>query len=223
MSLKLEGGLEARVRAFSAQVGPYVEIFLERVYERHPGFVSRPGDIVLDVGANVGFFTLRQAQKVGPTGKVFAFEPNPSAYELLVENINHNGFTWVSAINAAMSDRGGQTATFWVSQRQTSTGSLFRDHGRTGESSITSRTIKLDDFVARENLDRIDLLKMDTEGAEALIIEGGLQRAVPITRRIVMESHNTRQPVEELLRPFGFSMVHWEPDAHVAYFARERT
>ena len=78
----------------------------------------------------------------------------------------------------------------------------------------------LDAFVEAHGIERIDILKLDTEGAEADIVKGGLQRALPITRRVVMESHNTRYQVRDLLAPLQFQLALDDRSSHVVYFER---
>ena len=78
----------------------------EMEYERLGDFVS-PGDCVLDVGANVGHYTLRLSELVGAEGRVFAFEPIPETFELLTANCTRCPFPNVTLLNVAASDRSG--------------------------------------------------------------------------------------------------------------------
>jgi FkbM family methyltransferase len=221
ITLRLAKGLKMKVRTFSSQIGPYIEIYLDRVYERIPQFASAPGQTVLDIGANVGFYTVRQAAAVGPTGRVFSFEPNPSSYRRLLENVTSNSLTWVTCLPFAASSESGANVALYASDRGSSTASLFHDEMRTGSRSVNVETITLDDFVERFHVDRIDLLKLDAEGAEALAIEGGIKRALLRTDRIVMESHRTRHRVRRLLEPLGFELVLTDDKHHVQYYMRK--
>jgi FkbM family methyltransferase len=211
-------GMEVTYETFSAQLGPYVAVFVEKVYEQCPGFESRPGDTIVDLGAHIGFYTLKEAKAVGPTGRVYAFEPNPTVFELLRRNVDHNGLEWVECLPIAATDRSGQ-ATLWTSPRLSTTASLYQSW-RTGNHGVRVPTISLDEFVKSHNIRKIDILKMDTEGAEPLIVAGGMERALPITDRIVMESHRTRHQVRELLEPLGFRMVTDTPLDNIVYFAK---
>ena len=212
-------GCKVTFETFSSQLGPYLDIFRYGVYEQVPGFESQPGDVVIDAGANVGFFALRAAGQVGPTGKVYAFEPNPNAFRLLEHNVRQNGFHWVECVPAALSDRTGEIR-FASDSRASSCGrTLSDDESSSGETSSVPCTT-LDAFVAERGLTRIDLLKMDTEGAEVDIVKGALTKAMPMTKRVVMESHRTRYGVRDLLVPNGFDLVKdgWKPN--VVYFTR---
>jgi FkbM family methyltransferase len=211
-------GMEVTYETFSAQLGPYVAVFVEKVYEQCPGFESRPGDTIVDLGAHIGFYALKEGKAVGPSGRVYAFEPNPSVFELLRANVDHNGLKWVECVPLAVTDRSDH-ATLWTSPRWSTTASLYQS-GRTGTHGIRVPTISLDEFVKSHDIRKIDILKMDTEGAEPLIVTGGMERALPITDRIVMQSHRTRHQVRKLLQPLGFRMVMDATLDNIVYFAK---
>lgn len=219
LNLQLSG-LNVTCLTFSAHLGAYVDIFLDRIYEKVLGFTPQPGNVVFDLGANIGFYTLMAARAVGPSGHVYSFEPNPRAFKLLTTNVQSNGLDWVNCYPYAVADRDSQELRLWASEGDTSTGSLFYDKLRTGETTIGVPAICLDDFVEQNRIRGIDLLKMDTEGSEALIAQGGLQKALLLTRRIVMESHNTRYPVRDLIEPLGFEMVLDDRPTHTVYFEK---
>src|SRR5436190_1863495 len=73
------------------------------------------GQVFLDVGANIGFYSLFAAQRVGPSGRVFSFEPDPMTFESLQRSVRRNGFGWASCLNMAVSDREGEMPFFQVS------------------------------------------------------------------------------------------------------------
>jgi FkbM family methyltransferase len=207
-------GLTVRVDAFASQLGAYVDIFQLDEYEHVKGFTSRPGDVVIDAGANVGFFSLKRAVSVGPAGRVYSFEPNPTAYEHLVRNVDGNRLRQVRCFCKALSDVEG-TVGFSATVRGSSCGRIVHD-----SDAVSVQATTLDLLVEREGLDRIDLLKMDVEGHEPDVVRGGLGRALSITRRVVMESHRTRAAVWELLEPLGFRKELDDPDSTIVYFAR---
>jgi FkbM family methyltransferase len=219
-AIRFRDGLVLSFDTFSSQLGPYLEIYVSKIYERYPGFVGSPGQTIVDVGANIGLYALRQARAIGAAGHLFAFEPNPTAYELLAQNIEDNRLAWVRCFPCAVSSKNEEGVRLWRSNRWSSTASLSRDPKRTGDESISVSTTTLDDFVQDTGIEKIDILKMDTEGAEPLIVEGGLRHAIPITQRVVMESHRTREKVRDLLEPLGFTMVKDDRPNHIVYFAR---
>ena len=127
-----------------------------------------PGDFVLDVGANIGFYTVLFSEWVGKEGKVFAFEPDPDNFELLKKNINANGCRNVIAIQKAVSDRSGQTKLFLNDENK-------GDH-RIWNSGNKREYIEIETTTLDEHLraypGKIDFIKIDVQGAEKKVLEG---------------------------------------------------
>ncbi len=158
------------------------EIFLEH-YLRH-------GDVVIDVGANVGTFALAAAALVGETGKVFAFEPHPRVHEYLSKNIVLNGFRHVTALNYAV---GNQDQMVTISDI-----AADDDQNHVGSAAgYAVRCVRLDDVLA--DAPPIALLKIDTEGYERFVMEGAsdlLQR----TEGVLWEAS------EPMFRRYGYAV-----------------
>lgn len=127
------------------------------------------GQAVVDIGANIGYYTLIASKIVGPSGKVYAFEPDPVHYGYLLENIEANRCSNVEAVQKAVTSGVEGEALFWPSG---SAGSLY---GGPGTPSVVVRTISLDEFFARLGWPRVDFVKIDVEGAETEAIEGMAQ------------------------------------------------
>ena len=130
----------------------------------------RPGMVVIDVGANLGLYTLYAARHTGPSGRVHSFEPTPRMFSILRENIQINGLLETGLVQlhqAAASDRSGK-ARFAVYAGNNGHNTLFPDD-RNG-TFIEVDTIPLDDALAGEA--RIDVIKIDAEGAEPRIWAG---------------------------------------------------
>lgn len=195
-------GLDVVVDRFSSQLGAYLDVWREGEYDLVPGFRAGPGGVVVDGGANVGFYALWQAVSVGPTGVVHAFEPNPRAFELLCRNVEANRLDWVRCHPLALTADGGRVMLTGDARDS----SMLKTTG-TGDGVEVAST-SLDQFVADHGIQRIDVLKLDTEGAEADIVAGGMDKAIPVTQRVVIESHRTRDAVTAMLVPAGFSVVH---------------
>lgn len=128
---------------------------------------------VIDIGANLGYFTILFSKLVGPQGKVFAFEPNPKYFEMLEKNKKENHGYNIITINKAVADFNGKSK-FYLSKINFGDnrlpGDLIKDtdHNR---DIIDVDVIKLDDFTN----DKIDFLKIDAQGAEMKIINGATQ------------------------------------------------
>ncbi len=128
----------------------------------------KDGMTVVDIGANLGYFTVIAAGRIGPSGKVFSYEPDPHNFELLKNNIDVNGFKNVTAIPIALSDRAGTRELFFGDNQCTHS---FSDKKGTGrfESVITDT---LDNSLKAFGSPRIDIIKIDIEGAEPIVLEG---------------------------------------------------
>ena len=129
--------------------------------------VVKEGMVGVDIGANIGYYTLQLAKLVGPNGKVYAFEPDPGNYSLLVKNIKANGYKNIIPIQKAVSDKTGKSRLFFCEEHH-------GDHRifDSGDSRkvITIEAVALDDFFSEK--DRIDIIKMDVQGSEYLALSG---------------------------------------------------
>jgi FkbM family methyltransferase len=128
----------------------------------------KPGMTVVDIGANIGYYTLIAAKLVGSKGKVYAFEPEPNNYRLLIKNIEENCYNNVIPIQKAVSNKPGKTKLF-TSKTVFSSLSFSENNVPEKKEFVMVETITLDEFLENSN---IDFIKMDTEGAEGLIVEG---------------------------------------------------
>ena len=229
LDLRLKPGIQVTVETFSSQLGAYVDVFQERVYGQLPGFLGQAGQVIVDAGAHVGFYTIWQALSTGAAGRIYAFEPNPPIYALLARNVERNGLDWARCLPYALSDREG-VFTMQAAPRGSSSARVVDSALEATKPTFKVRGTTLDAFVEEQRIARIDVLKMDTEGAEAAIVRGGLRRALPLTRRVVMESHKvrgpgeqpgrTREQVRDLLAPLGFRLVLDHRGGKIVYFER---
>ncbi len=127
------------------------------------------GDIVIDIGANIGYYTLIFAKLVGEKGKVFAFEPDPTNFQLLKKNVEINGFKNVVLEQKALSDTQGKMMLS-LNNENTAGHHLDFKHDDT-INSIEVDVLSLDEYFSNKNID-INFIKMDVEGAESNVIQG---------------------------------------------------
>jgi len=137
----------------------------------------RPGMQVLDIGANIGVYTVQFAREVGASGHVYAFEPCPETAERLQANVTLNKLTNVTIVRKALADRDG-TAQFHVfpdgADAYNSLGAAWRPkEGIRATQVIEVETTTLDAFARQEGLPSVDLIKLDVEGAEEAALRGG--------------------------------------------------
>jgi FkbM family methyltransferase len=146
----------------------------------------RPGDTVLDVGANIGYYTLLMARLVGPHGKVYAFEPDPGNFGLLEKNVRLNGYTdRVVLKRAAVSDTSGQIRLFRADRNQ---GDHRAYDSGDGRPSIDIPSVALDDTF-KDYPGRIAFIKMDIQGSEWAALKG-------------MQKLLARQPFVQMMTEF---------------------
>lgn len=132
-------------------------------------------DVVFDVGANVGYLTLHLAKQVCRQGRVFAFEPIDETFGRLTTNIALNDLPQVMPIQAGVSDTTLEQVSVTINNSYRLDG-----QGKTREQRIRFTTI--DDFVQSQGLNRLDFVKIDTDGMEVRVLQGGqqsLKRFVP--------------------------------------------
>lgn len=175
-----------------------------------------PGDIVLDVGANAGLYTVIAARLVGTSGQVYAFEPDQRAAALLRHNVSINGLTNVTVIEAAASNQTGMAPFAAANDTALSSLAAINRADQQIQEWRTVNTIRLDDAVTAHGIGPVTFMKMDVEGAEKLVLEGSphlLSRAAKgFTILFEGFDQNTRAfgySVRELLdalQPHGFSL-----------------
>lgn len=144
----------------------------------------KPGDTVIDIGANEGYVSLLLAMKVGAHGNIYSIEPNPSNIKALEANIRLNALTNISVIPRAVSDKGGGRIQMYGNGAW---GSLQRQ----GNLSIPAILVEVDfldamfaDNKAPVQLRQLSLIKIDAEGSEIRIIRGA-HKLITMFRPIV--------------------------------------
>jgi FkbM family methyltransferase len=133
--------------------------------------VLAPGATLIDIGANVGWFSLLGASIVGPSGHVVAVEPNPRNVALLRESVKDNGFENVDVLPVALAERQGVAAL----ETDGSNGRVIPIDGpppETMEASFVVATYPLDELLDDVGTSRVDVMKIDVEGAEPLVLLG---------------------------------------------------
>jgi len=139
----------------------------------------KPGDTVIEVGANCGYYTLLAASLVGPAGKVYAFEANSDLCELLFKSIEINGFLdRCEVVNKAVSNKEGILTLSKLKEHLGSSSVAYsftgkntaRQHDSTEQVNVES--ISLDTFMSQRRIHNVDFIKIDAEGSEPFIFEG---------------------------------------------------
>jgi FkbM family methyltransferase len=182
----------------------------------------KSGDVFVDFGANIGYFTLLGAKIVGPKGKVFCFEPEPTNFMYLNKNIELNRYKNVYAYQKAVSNVNGKTDLF-ICEYDTGHHTINKydgidayKNGRPSEKkSIVIDTVRLDDFL-KDKTNKVDVMKVDAEGSEFLAIQG-MDNILKTNKniKIVMEyfpllirnmGSKPEELITTLINKYGFSI-----------------
>ena len=179
------------------------EIWAYRKYD-YFGYRIAPDSTVVDIGANIGTFSVYAATVCGAS-RVLSFEPHPENYRLLTKNVEQNQLRNVTCVNQAIAGSRG-ARLLRLHPRDSGCHSLVT---RSHKATIEVDCCTLDDIFDRFALTRIHYLKVDCEGAEYEIFENGTSRLRQIDR-ISMETHTTSDrksaDLERLLRAHGFAV-----------------
>jgi FkbM family methyltransferase len=144
------------------------------------------GEIFIDIGANVGSYSLVASSLVGRTGRVYAFEPAGNVFERLTENIAMNGLKNIIAEKKAILDKNGSVDIYLSRHDNLGMSSIFHHSSESGVSERVE-TISLDDYAEMKGLQRISLIKIDIEGAEMLALRGMRKVIEKFRPRILIE------------------------------------
>ncbi len=165
-------------------------------------FQPRIGETVVDVGSHIGIYTLRAARNVGNRGTVVSFEPDQRNFKLLEKNVEINGLTGVKLFSVALDRKSGRN-TFYLSVDPLYSSVFPSAH--TGEE-IEVETTTLDKVAEKLRLTHIDWVKIDVEGNELNVLEGGKKTFSNLVDRVIIETSNPK--AIQFLSEKGFT-IRW--------------
>lgn len=170
----------------------------------------RPGSVVLDIGAHIGYYSVLAAQAVGSEGRVFAFEPGPDNFEILERNIAINAFRNVQPFRQAVSNKGG-LRPFVLSEPSDRQGFYPHPFASTVQTCLVE-CVTVDSFLGNRP---VDVVKIDVEGGEISVLEG-MQQTLARNPKIVLflelnppclrAAGHTAADLLRVLRDAGFSI-----------------
>ncbi len=162
--------------------------------------------VFLDIGANIGAYTLFAAAVTSPRARIVAVEPQPDVFDRLIYNIGQNPFGTVKAIACAIADKAGEV-TLFIDPRNRGESSV-KIVGANQGSEIRVPAMTLLGLCQSEGITRIDAIKLDVEGAEDIILEPFLRAAPEALRpRVVLVEDGTEQwqiDLPKLLEGYGY-------------------
>jgi FkbM family methyltransferase len=219
-------GLTLKYHPYSAvaSLEIYQEIFRDNDHRILEDFVGNNSSVLLDVGANQGMYALR-AKLENPDCKVYCFEPSPNEYQTLLDNIRLNNLKNIDARNLAI----GESDTIINFEYVQNVGAISGLGIRTvkrhwmREEFISSQRIKqttLDAFCESANISHIDILKIDTEGMEIDVLQGG-RNTLLISDRVVIERHSPelRHSVAQFMDNASYELVYETDELLKRYYA----
>lgn len=165
--------------------------------------ILNPGDVLYEIGANIGFFVLLGARYVKPNGFVYAFEPDPKSVDRLRRNVFLNKFQHIDIIEAAVCDQNGTV----ILNLHPDSGKNTIEPTRTSQNSIEAQSIRLDSWV--KNKRPPDIMKVDVEGAEIEVLQGAMKTVKQFRPILIIEVHGIgvrfSQFVDRHLSPLGYT------------------
>jgi len=179
---------------FGYWLGSY-EFKKQKIFENK----LKKGDVVYDIGAHAGFYTLLAAELVGKKGQIFSFEPNPKNIFFLQEHVAINNYKNVKVFEEAVSDKtGSQSFDFGVN-------SSYGKFSDSGESKV--QTVVLDDLCGSGELPLPNVVKIDVEGAELAVLKGSkimLEKSHPL---LFLSAHSQElyRSCLNFLAPLGYN------------------
>lgn len=174
---------------------------------------------ILDVGAHAGFYSLL-AGLANPQARVFAFEPMPRVFASLERNVKLNKLENISCFSAAIGATNGTQEFYFPDQAQPISSSLRSDmltatFPAEAIKHVPVQVVPLDQFVAEQGIDQVNLIKLDTERTEHEVLGGArelLQRDHPDIICEVWPDAGNQDQLEDVLRPLGYRFFHLLPE-----------
>ena len=180
----------------------------------------KPGMKVIDIGANVGLYSVLAASLIGENGRVWAFEPSKETFNRLKRNLELNNCSVVVALELALTNE-SDAAKYLVSDA--GYGDVYRYLASSPDSKSPNaeliQTTTLDAFVQEHNIDNIDLIKIDVEGGEYKVLLGSLKVLADNKKVTIMFENEadwceragcTQHDCLNLLRENGFNLFTWD-------------
>lgn len=216
-------------------------IYFFGVYDtRMSSVVSRlifPGQTVIDMGAERGWFTLLFSSLVGEKGRVISFEPSEEIFDKLKTNVRINNFSWVKCENLAISNKSGKSFFVFSNDRIFPNIKIIKHCS--GLGYITDKKVKmrgrvvetttLDNYLIKNRIKHVDFIKIDIEGSEYYTLLGAKRTLVKMKPKLVVEfnrdtalrSGHSIEKVYNFLKRLNYLMFTFETDHFVNLIFRK--
>ena len=180
----VDGKAKFKLRVNTSDKLTILEVWKTKTYIDQDFNINK-NDVVVDIGANIGAFSVLAARKASD-GRVFAYEPNKKNYSLLLKNKSLNNLRNLLVFNLAVAGKNGHVNLF-ISKLNDCAHSICNADSK---NSVKVKSIRLRDIFAMNNLKKIDYLKIDAEGAEYDILLNTPAKIIRKVDKIVLEYHD---------------------------------
>ena len=180
--IQLRNHIAFKARTGGSDAGVVNEIWVKNHYDP-PGYETRNGDVVVDIGAHIGAFSVLAA-RAAPDVAVFSFEPFPDSFVLLEDNLERNRINDVQAFQLAVSGRSGTQELYGPASD--TTGHTLRVYGT---DSVNVQCLTIAEVFTSNRIDVCHLLKMDCEGSEYDIFFNTPDELFQRIQRVIIEYH----------------------------------
>lgn len=183
-------------------------------------FVQRfllPGMTVVDIGAHHGYYTLLASARVGKSGKVIAFEPSPRERRRLEGHVHLNKCSNVKIEPYALASEDKQAEFFLVEGSEDYCNSLRPPAVQADTHTVTVKVTSLDSYISSKGIEKVDFIKLDTEGAESEVLRGALRLLQSALRPLVL-----CEIAEIRTAPWGYSawdIIHFMQHLNYTWFS----
>ena len=157
------------------------------------------GDVVVDAGAHYGFYTLHASRLVGTDGMVLSFEPHPKNYKRFLTNLSSNGIRNVIALNKALGERDKPIRLYISSHSERhSTSFMLNPSTHYCGNYVYVESVRLDTAIGELGIKRVDLIKIDVEGAELSILKGAKKTIDQFRPSLTIAAYHYPKEVDEI-------------------------
>lgn len=191
--------------------GGFEKEVAEIIYNR-----LKPGDVFVDIGANMGFFSLLASKMVGPSGHIYAFEPSPETSRIFANNVKINGLKNIDARQFALSQSSGKVRFYEGPERNKGLSSFRKVED--ASSCYYVETHAFDQLDLKK--EKIKIVKIDVEGAEELVLDGMVEfltgyhpdLVLEISKDFLLDNDCSVASLKKKLEGFGYSLYEFTED-----------
>lgn len=168
----------------------------------------KPNMTILDIGVNKGYFSLLSAKLMKDKGNILSFEPDPDNCKWIKKSIAANNYKSIRLFQIALFNKNGKKTFF--KGAKSGHHSLIKNSGL---GSTTIQTQKLDDFIDEENITKINLIKIDVEGADIEVLEGAQKLLKNQSPKLIIDIHKIdRKKFFNLLENLSYNIFDYNND-----------